>query len=260
MCIRDRNYLNQRLRYISNTIKLKRFTAPPIIIGGCARSGTTLLQAIISAHPRIFVFPIETHRLCPTAYLENPDYTLKPRYEDLMEQLKTYPVRFSARRWCEKTPKNIRFIDHYLKDIEDVKIIHIIRDGRDVITSKHPDDPEEYWVPIQRWIDDVQAGLLFKDHPQVFTIKYEDLIFDFEKQLEKLGLFLKEDFSKIGKDWTEKASLQRSTAWFSDRVTQLNAKSIYKWKKEEYKPILDSFMANEKALSLLNDLGYNEVI
>jgi hypothetical protein len=38
----------------------------PIIIGGCARSGTTLLLSVLSCHPNIYAIPDETYTFCPT--------------------------------------------------------------------------------------------------------------------------------------------------------------------------------------------------
>ena len=45
------------------------------MIGGCARSGTTLLLSMLSCHPRLLAIPNETMSLCPTAYeLSDEDF------------------------------------------------------------------------------------------------------------------------------------------------------------------------------------------
>ena len=44
----------------------------PIVIGGCARSGTTLLLSVLSCHPNVYAIPVETQALCPTAYDAEP--------------------------------------------------------------------------------------------------------------------------------------------------------------------------------------------
>ncbi|MCA9555784.1 MAG: sulfotransferase, partial [Myxococcales bacterium] len=45
-----------------------RFPEPPIIIGGCGRSGTTLVASILSCHPRIAVVGPETRAFAAGAY------------------------------------------------------------------------------------------------------------------------------------------------------------------------------------------------
>ena len=42
--------------------------ASPLIIGGCGRSGTTLLLSVLSAHPKVLAIPHETEAFCPGAY------------------------------------------------------------------------------------------------------------------------------------------------------------------------------------------------
>jgi hypothetical protein len=74
----------------------------PVIIGGCGRSGTTLLSAMIDAHPLFFCGP--------------------------------------ESRWSEKTPGNVRVLDRIFEYFPRARFIHVIRDGRDVVcsTRTHP--------------------------------------------------------------------------------------------------------------------------
>ena len=47
------------INYWGRKIHDKNFKKPPIYIGGCGRSGTTLLLSILSSHPEIFACPGE---------------------------------------------------------------------------------------------------------------------------------------------------------------------------------------------------------
>ena len=47
-----------------------------------------------------------------------------------------------ASRWGECTPEHLLYIDKIKRDIPDAKVIHVIRDGRDVAVS----------LDRQRWI------------------------------------------------------------------------------------------------------------
>jgi len=71
-------------------------------------------------------------------------------------------------------------------------VIHIIRDGRDVVCSmrQHPDwrwvdgSWQKVLVPrsvesyAQRWLADTAAGMAWRDDPRYVEIRYEDLVAD----------------------------------------------------------------------------------
>lgn len=81
-----------------------------------------------------------------------------------------------AHRWCEKTPKNILFAEEILNYFgPDARFLHIVRDGRNVVTSRHPGRPDSYYVPPERWVRDVSAAREVEHHPQLKTVRYEDL-------------------------------------------------------------------------------------
>lgn len=46
-------------------------TRRAILIGGCGRSGTTVLNGLLSCHPQVHTVDIETSAFCPTAYTED---------------------------------------------------------------------------------------------------------------------------------------------------------------------------------------------
>ncbi|MCD4696794.1 MAG: sulfotransferase, partial [Bacteroidales bacterium] len=153
---------------------LDRFTKPPVLLGGCGRSGTTLLLSILSAHPGLFCISEETMAFCPTAYLDDYNPMAPFETERFYNENFTSNLLNSYDQWCEKTPKNVLFFkrinDHFNQK---VKLIHIVRDGRDVIISRHPTNPKIYWVNPERWISDVNAGLSMYSHPNVHTLRYE---------------------------------------------------------------------------------------
>jgi len=212
-------------------------TQKAIVIGGCGRSGTTLLLSILSSHPRIEIFE-ETFSFYPRPM----------RLHKLCNQIeKTQGV------WCEKTPKNIHEFKAIKKLFKNkVKLVHVVRDGRDVVTSRHPSNPNSYWVPIERWVDDVSKGLKVKD---AYIIKYEDITKDTQNALRKLFTFLDIPFDdKILNP--EFYGLNSSDAWFG-KGKSINTQRIDKWKKVEHKQVIDAFMKNKNAILLLEKLRYN---
>ncbi|SRR6056297_196134 len=233
----------------------KNFADPPIFIGGCARSGTTLLLSVLSAHPEIFAFPKELG-LFNKVYQDESGRWHPSREDRLYFHLLKNTVKPTARRWLEKSPSNvtrIREIDDHFQGR--FKLIHLIRDGRDVVLSVHPTDPSRYWVDPEKWVNDVSLGLAFEDHPQVHTLRYEDLIVDFENTMAKLLSFLELPYTDEVQDWHDYTTVRKNEAYFGP-VQDIHAKSIEKWKRTTDTERIDTFLEYPGAVELLERCGY----
>ncbi|MFW6026391.1 MAG: sulfotransferase family protein, partial [Candidatus Woesearchaeota archaeon] len=159
-------------------------------------------------------------------------------------------------RWCEKTPANVRHFDKILSYYNNnVKLIHIVRDGRDVMLSKHPKKPNSYWVSPERWVSDVKAGLKFEDHPNVFTVKYENIILNYSEVMKDLCNFIGETFTDELKDWYANTVVKKNKAW-DGKVKKLHSNSIAKYKNTSDKKRVKEIMSNEDVVSLLKKLNY----
>ncbi|HET6908278.1 MAG TPA: sulfotransferase [Mycobacteriales bacterium] len=143
----------------------------PIFVVGVARSGTTLLQALLGAHPHIAA-PPEMHwflriyhqrdywgeldspagiRRVVAATLDMPGGMLddiRIDADDVMEHLSgadvtypdvlaavmtTYAERHGKKRWSEKTPHQSP--DDIWHAFPHAQVLHIVRDPRDVVAS-----------------------------------------------------------------------------------------------------------------------------
>jgi len=230
------------------------FKKDPILIGGCGRSGTTLLLSIISAHPRVFAFPYEVAAF--TGWQVDKRGKEYPVRQDRLYRYLLYKhVPKEAWRWCEKRPLNVLYIKEILNYWKNAHFIHIIRDARDVLTSRHPEKPDEYWVPAKRWLRDVKSGLKYKDHPRVITIKYEDLVFDFQKTIHNICQGIGEESVPEILSWYENTTVKSDRAWFGG-VEKIHQNSIKKWQKEEHQERLKEIMENKEVLELQTELGY----
>lgn len=145
----------------------------PVFIVGCARSGTTMMQLMLHAHPRIAV-PPETRFLLPAydrreafgdlaeranrrrlaRFIAKPrrsrphDLGLEP--DEIRRRVRSapptigsavaavyeaYAERFDKPRWGDKRPAYVRRMRTLLRLFPDAQIIHVVRDGRDCVAS-----------------------------------------------------------------------------------------------------------------------------
>lgn len=156
---------------------MKSENKTPIFLVGCPRSGTTLLQSLLAAHPKICSFPESKFFECLTPtnnyfakQLGLASRRLKPRMQVFFDEIKRpellktmpnslfardYPQSFinilnnltrqqNKKVWIEKTPGHlfcIEEIEHYFPN---AKFIHLYRQGTDVaaslyeVTQKYP--------------------------------------------------------------------------------------------------------------------------
>jgi hypothetical protein len=111
-----------------------------------------------------------------------------------------YSERFGKRRWGDKRPAYIQRIDALLRMFPDAQIIHIIRDGRDCVSSlkRMP-----WWqggsiAAIWTWRNAIIRGRRSRARlpaDAYIEVRYEDLITAPERELRRLCRFLGEEFS-----------------------------------------------------------------
>ena len=146
----------------------------PVFVVGCARSGTTLLQVMLHAHPRIAIPPetrflIEAYeRRAEFGDLRDPanvdalvDWIMVNPRQRLVRDLRLderevrrrahaaeptigtilglvlalYAERWDKPRWGDKRPSYFKRIDELLAMFPDAQFVHLIRDGRDCVAS-----------------------------------------------------------------------------------------------------------------------------
>ncbi len=173
-----------------------------IFIGGCERSGTTMLGSYLGKHPDLLVTPESQFKLGlmrytaedgaidleqAMAYLRS-EYRFaswkisldelatqlagKPRisYQDLIELiLDQYQDKYQpgeTRYWVDHTPNNMRHGLRLNRLFPDAKFIHIVRDGRGVAYSYRQVTwgPYETYFSAKDWVSKVGHGLALEHH------------------------------------------------------------------------------------------------
>jgi len=243
---------------IGKRLEMRHFSKPPLLILGAPRSGTTLLLSLLSAHPQIFAIPRQTYAF--DEWLETGSGYRPARPDRLYREFLIHRIPAAASRWLEKTPKhvqNIGPIEEYFG--QQVLIIHIVRDGRDVVTSSHPayTDRRKYWVPVERWYKDVQSGLqAAREWQNILMIRYEDLVNDYKSALSRICRFISEEYVPELDAWMDKTRIKESKHW-GDKVQPVHTQAVGRWQKPEHAERMTEFFNYPGTIDLLRELGYN---
>lgn len=203
-------------------------------IVGCPRSGTTLLQSLLASNSIVRSFP-ESHFFCnlfgdyepKRRFFGVASRRIRPRIKSFLDEidkgglegylprreffafqytrfftnlLDRLTVESDKSIWIEKTPPHLHYVDYIERKIPDVRFIHIVRNGADVISSiyelrnKYPDvwDGKKNRVSdcVDRWIDDIKITQTHIHKPTHILVKYGDLIADSRSELRRLCRFM----------------------------------------------------------------------
>ena len=200
------NQIYMQCRYLwNNWVRRITIDSAPTFIVGCGHSGTSLLLSILDAHPRIYSVPFESG----IAKGEKPK-----KFLNALKKFNVKAVVAGKRRVVEKTPKHIQCIGKILKWAPEAKIIIIVRDGRDVAYSikQRTGSLEE---GIQRWMDDNLSAKEFWNHPNVYLVKYEQIIEDFEGSLTGILSHLGEAYDATLRDYHK-----TKKSWYSRNISK----------------------------------------
>jgi hypothetical protein len=111
-----------------------------------------------------------------------------------------YARKRGKSRWAEKTPHYTPYLG-FIRDLfPDSQIVHIIRDGRDVVAShRRRFGYVEALRSIKRWRAHITIGREFgrlAPDDQYHELRYEDLVMDSETTLRELLAYLQEPWDE----------------------------------------------------------------
>jgi len=196
-----------------------------VFIVGCPRSGTTWLQKLLAKHPRIktgqesdlfdiYIGP----QLRAWRKYKNPEssgrgmvglacYLTEQEFLSILGDYMEKLLKAMIGDLCpgdifvEKTPSHALYIPEIVELLKKCKIIHLIRDPRDTVSSiiAASKDWGKSWAPKYAW----KAALMWLRHVkaareagrrlpdwQYLEVKYEDLFFSTSKKLIEIGDFV----------------------------------------------------------------------
>jgi hypothetical protein len=217
-----------------------------IYIQGCARSGNTLIRelCVSSFQGAELVKLTKNQAECSLAHVVE---LLRP------------PAAGSRVLVASRNYETSLAMDReFLRANPDVKILWMLRDPRDVLTSTHPDQPGKFYVTPERLIQSFQLYGQFKDEAQVLTIRYEELVTNPDavqnRIAQSLNLVASRKFAEAHKFFPRFHENVRAM----HSIRPIDANSVQKWRNnpplEQYLRRL--FASHPAIVSLAGECGY----
>ena len=247
----------------------------PFFVLGSQRSGTTMLRLMLNRHSRLAVpheskfimafyprlaeyGPLSDH-VNAARLLEDISQHKAVRdgglicdrrsilaydvasYRDLVEAIMSEKARAMGKiRWGDKTPYYISHIDELWTIFPEAKVVHLVRDGRDVVVSQRRMEwmssnlarlAHDWWwkTTLCHKVGSVRGNQFFME------IKYEHLVQEPEATIRKICEFLCEDyepemleFNAGGREEVPEGSLK----WHRSSVEAPDPSKLGRWRTE----------------------------
>lgn len=247
----------------------------PFFILGVQRSGTTMLRLMLNNHPRLAVpheskFILTFQPVLPKygeltrrenvarllddiaehpavkagALIVSKDLILQQpinSYADLVDVImRSKAEALGKARWGDKTPFYTPSIDILWHLFPQAKIVHLVRDGRDVLLSHQ----KVSWLSNSlpkiaadwRWMATICHKVGSVRGPEWFLeVKYEDLVRQPEATLRRICAFLDEDFAPDMLEYHHTARQEvpsESLRWHQSSVESPNPSKLFQWKTQ----------------------------
>jgi hypothetical protein len=121
-------------------------------------------------------------RLLPARLIRRPRPDLVPACRELIGSLfDPIAAQQGTARWVEMSPRNAQFAPELMRMLPDLKLVHSVRDGRDVACSlaRLPFGPESALAGLERWdrhLRRADASLRGLPPGRVLTLRLEELL------------------------------------------------------------------------------------
>jgi tetratricopeptide (TPR) repeat protein len=230
----------------------KRIAIPPLaFLGGHPRSGTTLLERILDAHPAVAALDE------PTAFLDvlQPEFhksqNLSSPRINVLRRLYTQALLqelgpgSTGKLLVDKNPSPTARLPLWLRVFPELRVLIALRDPRDVVLScyfqniplnavnvnflsfervaRHYADLTDVWLAVRQW-----EGF------QWLETKYEDTVADLEKEGRRVTSFLGLAWHEEQTHFYEKSrKKQHYSPTYQDVTRPIYTRSVARWRAYE---------------------------
>lgn len=258
----------------------------PIFIVGCPRSGTTLVQLMLHQHPEIAIPP--ENRFLLEAYDRREHFgdlrehtnrrklatfivkRRRSRLDDLglparrtrrrivagaptvgaaaATVLRDYAAQFGKRRWGDKRPSYIHRLDDLRRMFPDAQVIHVIRDGRDCLSSLTRMPWWQGGAVAATWT--WRMAIIRGRHAAAqlgadsyLEVRYEDLVMAPEAQARRMCTFLDERFdpAMLTPQDVATVAVPERKVWHARTHGEIDDAAVERWRVDLEPRELDLF-------------------
>ena len=232
----------------------------PIFIVGMPRSGTSLIEQILSSHSKIYgagelnFLQKSIQRLG----IEKPD-----NYKDYFTQIRNYYYEkltniSSSNFIIDKLPINFKWIGFIVNSFPEAKIIHIERNPMAVCWSNYKTnfvdkgmDFNLSQVGVAKYYKFYAELMTFwksKFEKDIFNINYEEFVQNFEPNTKKILNFLDLKWEKQIKNF-DKTKRVVTTASYNQVREKIKINTSDEWKKyDDHLKIMQETLLSEKII------------
>ena len=233
---------NVNKAFIDRPNQFSNKSKKPIFIVGMPRSGTTLVEQILSSHSKVFgagEINIINEKI-NTYYKEN-DFGIENEdlgviyLEELERIYKNEDIK-SYERFCDKLPFNYMNIGIIKKIFPNSKIIHLKRNPIDVCFSIYSlyfvSHPWSYDMDlISKFYQEYQSLMKYWSNSfnDIYELEYEDLVKDNNEEIKKLLEYCELDYEDKCINFVENKRAVNTASNIQVRK-KIYATSINRWK------------------------------
>jgi hypothetical protein len=141
--------------------------------------------------------------------------------------------RRGKRYFAEKTPSNVYCFGEFARLFPGCRLIHVIRDGRDVVCSLRKRGLSLF-EGASMWLYNVAAGMASRHLPQYLEVRYEDLVTDPRQVVpgicEHIGVEYSDRMLEGREDHAEGAV--RVKSWESSPADRISTRSVGRYVRD----------------------------
>jgi Sulfotransferase family len=229
----------------------------PIIVGGCPRSGTSVLRRVLNSHSRIHCGPeVKFFRDFYGDYFEDPIRHLRfsTSARSLLGELELLDVlggafvtmheraalRAGKPRWADKSPENVLYLAEWRRLLSERWVfVHVVRNPLDTLASMKERGfpmsiPRSIHERISFYRRYLHAGIAFAEaYPSAYyLIQYERLIAAPETEIRRLMQWLSESFESVQLDFNSKAHAIGLEDPKIASTSKIHSESFGRWRQE----------------------------
>lgn len=200
-------------------------------IVGCPRSGTTLLMELVSTC------------FASGGFCEHELSIFEP-----VPQVKDI--------YFTKQPNDIKQLSHIFARDEQLYIIYMSRDPRAVITSKHRENPQQYFCNYRVWRECDLAAQRYAGHPRFLLLRYEDLVVEpdaLQARIASQFSFLRQ--RHLFSQYQEFALPSEASQRAMNGLRAVNRESLGKW-QQHLPRVAEQYQRHPELADDLIRLGY----